>query len=61
MMATNQNATMPRTISAARAGVSSPSYQAYRILHLAFIVAPIVAGLETPALAALIVRGIVAF
>jgi len=45
-MATNQNATMPRTISAARAGVSSPSYQAYRILHLAFIVAPIVAGLD---------------
>ena len=45
-MATNQNATMPRTISAARAVVSSPSYQAYRILHLAFIVAPIVAGLD---------------
>jgi hypothetical protein len=26
--------------------VSSPSYQAYQILHLAFIVAPIVAGLD---------------
>lgn len=26
--------------------VSSPSYQAYRILHLGFVVAPIVAGLD---------------
>src|SRR5262249_61194267 len=45
-MVTNQNATIARTINDARAGASSPSYQAYRILHLAFIVAPIVAGLD---------------
>ncbi len=30
----------------AKANLSNPSYQAYRILHLAFIVAPIVAGLD---------------
>jgi hypothetical protein len=29
-----------------RARASSPSYQAYQILHLAFIVAPVVAGLD---------------
>ena len=38
----------PRSIpaSAARADFSNPSYQAYQILHLAFVVAPIVAGLD---------------
>ena len=46
MLTTNQNVTTARTIDDVRAGVSSPSYQAYRILHLAFIVAPIVAGLD---------------
>ena len=30
---------------ATEAGVSSPSYEAYQILHLGFTVAPIVAGL----------------
>ena len=45
-MTTNQDATISRTINDARAVVSSPTYQAYRILHLAFIVAPIVAGLD---------------
>ena len=29
-----------------KARTSSPSYQAYQILHLAFIVAPVVAGLD---------------
>ena len=32
--------------SGTEAGVSSPSRQAYQILHLAFTVAPIVAGLD---------------
>ncbi len=30
----------------AKANISNPSYQAYQILHLAFTVAPIVAGLD---------------
>lgn len=32
--------------SKTNARVSSPSYQAYQILHLAFVVAPILAGLD---------------
>lgn len=32
--------------SHARAGISSPSYQAFQILRLGFVVAPIVAGLD---------------
>ena len=32
--------------SAARADFSNPSYQAYQILHLGFVIAPIVAGLD---------------
>ena len=32
--------------TSAEAGLSSPAYQAYQILHLAFTVAPIVAGLD---------------
>lgn len=34
------------SIPAARADFSNPSYQAYQILHLGFVVAPIVAGLD---------------
>ena len=30
--------------SAARADFSNPSYQAYQIMHLGFVVAPVVAG-----------------
>jgi uncharacterized membrane protein YphA (DoxX/SURF4 family) len=30
----------------AKANISNPSYQAYQILHLAFVVAPVVAGLD---------------
>ena len=41
-----QTATLTNTASDVRARASNPSYQAYRILHLAFIVAPIVAGLD---------------
>lgn len=32
--------------SDAQARAASPGYQAYRILHLGFIVAPVVAGLD---------------
>jgi hypothetical protein len=35
-----------RTETQARADISSPTYQAYQILHIAFVVAPIVAGLD---------------
>ena len=38
--------TTPDLSSDAVTRVSSPSYQAYQILHLAFTVAPIVAGLD---------------
>lgn len=43
---TNQTLSIAQTTSDVSARVSSPSYQAYKILHLAFIVAPIVAGLD---------------
>ena len=43
---TTQTATMTQTTNDVRARASSPSYQAYQILHLAFIVAPVVAGLD---------------
>ena len=36
--------TPERRVTAARA--SSPAYQAYQILHLAFVVAPVLAGLD---------------
>jgi hypothetical protein len=42
--AISNSATIPA--SAARADLSDPSYQAYQILRLGFIVAPIVAGLD---------------
>jgi hypothetical protein len=42
---TTQTATITETTNV-RARASSPSYQAYQILHLAFIVAPVVAGLD---------------
>ncbi len=45
-MTTIQNVTLARTTNDAKARASSPSYQAYQILHVAFIVAPIVAGLD---------------
>jgi hypothetical protein len=35
-----------RTKSQTRTDVSGPAYQAYQILHVAFVVAPIVAGLD---------------
>jgi uncharacterized membrane protein YphA (DoxX/SURF4 family) len=38
--------TTPRKKAMAEATVSGPAYQAYRILHVAFVVAPIVAGLD---------------
>lgn len=43
-----QAITGPTSIPAAsaRADFSNPTYQAYQILHLAFVVAPIVAGLD---------------
>jgi len=43
---TTRTATIERTTNDVRARASSPSYQAYQILHLAFIVAPVVAGLD---------------
>ena len=43
---TNLTATAAQTTNRVRARASSPSYQAYRILRVAFIVAPIVAGLD---------------
>ena len=41
-----QTATVAETTNDVKARASSPSYQAYQILHLAFIVAPVVAGLN---------------
>lgn len=41
-----QTATIAATTNDVRARASSPSYQAYQILHLAFVVAPVVAGLD---------------
>jgi hypothetical protein len=41
-----QDATTGISSLDAKADVSNPTYQAYQILHLAFIVAPIVAGLD---------------
>jgi hypothetical protein len=35
-----------RTRKQAEAGVSGPTYQAYQILHVGFVVAPVVAGLD---------------
>jgi hypothetical protein len=35
-----------RTRSQTRTDISGPAYQAYQILHVAFVVAPIVAGLD---------------
>ncbi|HKR59162.1 MAG TPA: hypothetical protein VJS64_05470 [Pyrinomonadaceae bacterium] len=35
-----------RTKTQASANVSNPAYQAYQILHVGFVVAPIVAGLD---------------
>jgi hypothetical protein len=32
--------------SDARAGLSNPAYQAYQILHVAFVIAPVIAGLD---------------
>ena len=43
---TTHIATIAETTNDVRARASSPSYQAYQILHLAFIVAPVVAGLD---------------
>jgi hypothetical protein len=43
---TTHTATIAETTNDVRARASSPSYQAYQILHLAFIVAPVVAGLD---------------
>jgi hypothetical protein len=34
--------------SGAKTRVSNPGYQAFQILRLGFVVAPIVAGLDTP-------------
>ena len=34
------------SLRGADAGIARPGYQAYQILHLAFIVAPVVAGLD---------------
>ena len=38
--------TTSRTKSQASADVSGPTYQAYQILHVGFVVAPVVAGLD---------------
>ena len=43
---TTHTATIAETTNDVRTRASSPSYQAYQILHLAFIVAPVVAGLD---------------
>ena len=43
---TTQTATIAETTNDVRVRASSPSDQAYQILHLAFIVAPVVAGLD---------------
>jgi hypothetical protein len=42
----NPTRTTSRTKSMVEAGVSGPAYQAYQILHVGFVVAPIVAGLD---------------
>ena len=42
----NPNRATSRRNSLAEADVSGPAYQAYQILHVGFIVAPIVAGLD---------------
>jgi uncharacterized membrane protein YphA (DoxX/SURF4 family) len=41
-----EDAFADRTRGEARSKVSSPAYQAYQILHVAFVVAPIIAGLD---------------
>jgi uncharacterized membrane protein YphA (DoxX/SURF4 family) len=41
-----EDAFADRTRVEAGSKVSSPAYQAYQILHLAFVVAPIIAGLD---------------
>ena len=38
--------TTPRKKPLAEANVSGPAYQAYQVLHVAFVVAPIVVGLD---------------
>lgn len=43
---TTHIAAIAETTNDVRASASSSSYQAYQILHLAFIVAPVVAGLD---------------
>ena len=43
---TTHTATIAETTNDVTARASSSSYQAYQILHLAFIVAPVVAGLD---------------
>jgi hypothetical protein len=45
-MMSNQTLSITQTGTDVKARASSPSYQAYQILHLAFIVAPVVAGLD---------------
>jgi hypothetical protein len=42
----DQSSVTSRTRTTSESDVSSPSYQAYQILHLAFTVAPIVAGVD---------------
>jgi hypothetical protein len=36
----------PSTRQAAKIGTASPAYQAFRILHIGFVAAPIIAGLD---------------
>jgi len=36
----------PSTRQAAKTGTASPAYQAFRILHIGFVAAPIIAGLD---------------
>ena len=42
----NHTRTTSRTKPQAEADVSGPAYEAYQILHVGFVVAPIVAGLD---------------
>ncbi len=42
----NPTRTTSRTKSHAATDVSGPAYEAYKILHVAFVVAPVVAGLD---------------
>ena len=42
----NSTPTTPRTKPLTEVNVSGPAYQAYQILHIGFVVAPIVAGLD---------------